>query len=205
MSRKTYHHGDLRDELLRTGLRLADEGGPSAVSVREAAREVGVSVAALYRHFSSAEQWRADVSRLARQRLAESMLQMMAETQGSRSPAVQARRRFRACGEGYVHFAVTSPGLFQTAFMPCDALPSQADEPSAWNVLCSALDDLVEAGLISRRMRPDAPLIAWTAIHGLSALVVQRAVDTEGTLAGRVDVVSKAVERALGISGTLPR
>jgi AcrR family transcriptional regulator len=202
MARNTYHHGDLRDELLRTGIRLATEGGPSAVSVREAAREVGVSVAALYRHFASAEQWRADVSRLARQRLAESMMRTMAATQGSRSPAVLARRRFRACGEGYVDFAVTSPGLFQTAFMPCGALPSQPDEPSAWSVLCSALDDLVEVGALDRRMRPEAPLIAWTAMHGLSALLVQRAVDPAGDLVARVEVVSRGVERALGISGT---
>lgn len=202
MARNTYHHGDLRNELLRTGLRLADEGGPSAVSVREAAREVGVSVAALYRHFTSADQWRADVSRLARQRLAESMTRMMAETQGSRSAAVRARRRFRACGQGYVSFAVTSPGLFQTAFMPCEALPSEPDEPSAWNVLCSALDDLVEAGVLSPRMRPEAPLIAWTAMHGLSALLVQRALDPESNVA--VHVVSQGVERALGLSGTLP-
>lgn len=204
MARNTYHHGDLRDELLRTGLRLAEEGGPSAVAVREAARDVGVSVAALYRHFASAEQWRADVSRLARQRLAESMMERMVAASGSRSPAVRARRRFRACGEGYVQFAVGSPGLFQTAFMPCDAQPSQGDDPSAWDVLSAALDDLVEAGVLQRRLRPQAPLIAWTAMHGLSALLVQRAVDPAGDLAGVVDVVSKGVERALGLASALP-
>ena len=50
---KPYHHGDLRRVLIDAALRLAEEGGPAAVSVREAARRAGVSPGAPFRHFPS--------------------------------------------------------------------------------------------------------------------------------------------------------
>src|SRR5688500_11737827 len=49
--REGYHHGDLRRALLDATLRLAAEKSPAGVSLRESAREAGVSPAAPYRHF----------------------------------------------------------------------------------------------------------------------------------------------------------
>ena len=50
---KPYHHGDLRRVLIDAALQLVGEGGPDAVSVREAARRAGVSPGAPFRHFPS--------------------------------------------------------------------------------------------------------------------------------------------------------
>src|SRR5215471_3616339 len=50
---KPYHHGDLRRVLIDAALKLVEEGGPEAVSVREAARRAGVSAGAPFRHFES--------------------------------------------------------------------------------------------------------------------------------------------------------
>jgi AcrR family transcriptional regulator len=52
-ARHRYHHGDLRDALVRAALELIAERGPAALSVAEAARRTGVSGGAPYRHFSS--------------------------------------------------------------------------------------------------------------------------------------------------------
>ena len=53
MRRSTYHHGDLANALAAAAAQLAREGGPDAVVLREAARRVGVSATAAYRHFAS--------------------------------------------------------------------------------------------------------------------------------------------------------
>src|SRR6202022_1928118 len=50
---KPYHHGDLRRVLIEAALQLVADGGPDAVSVREAARRAGVSPGAPFRHFPS--------------------------------------------------------------------------------------------------------------------------------------------------------
>lgn len=51
--RSRYHHGDLRNALIEAAVELATEGGPERVVLREAARSVGVSPTAAYRHFGA--------------------------------------------------------------------------------------------------------------------------------------------------------
>src|SRR4051794_30188014 len=51
-ARKPYHHGNLRAALLETAAQMVDERGVEALSLRELAREVGVSHAAPRRHFA---------------------------------------------------------------------------------------------------------------------------------------------------------
>src|SRR4029434_3221836 len=49
--RKPYHHGNLRQALLNGAIDLIAEGGPTAFTLREVARQAGVSHNAPYRHF----------------------------------------------------------------------------------------------------------------------------------------------------------
>src|SRR5512143_2610103 len=51
----TYHHGDLRDALIKAALREAERGGPEAISIKALAKELGVSQPAPYRHFADRE------------------------------------------------------------------------------------------------------------------------------------------------------
>jgi AcrR family transcriptional regulator len=48
----TYHHGDLRDALVKAALKEAEQGGPEAISIKALAKELGVSQPAPYRHFA---------------------------------------------------------------------------------------------------------------------------------------------------------
>ena len=50
LRRDRYHHGDLANALTLAATDLAREGGPEAVVLRQAARQVGVSATAAYRH-----------------------------------------------------------------------------------------------------------------------------------------------------------
>lgn len=199
MPTDTYHHGDLKQALLDAGVSLLESSGPAAVTAREATRDVGVSVTALYRHFEGVEQWRADVARVARESLARSMIAARDAVRPSRSASRSARRRFRATGRGYVQFAIECPTLFAGAFMPCATAPTAPDEPSAWDVLVGALDELVAAGAMDRRLVSDAPVIAWTSVHGLAGLIVQGALDVVDVGDPRVDAVLDGVARALGV------
>ena len=59
---KTYHHGNLREALLKSALRLISEVGPTAFTLREVARRAGVSHNAPYRHFRDRDELMAAVS-----------------------------------------------------------------------------------------------------------------------------------------------
>src|SRR5688572_32638192 len=108
---RTYHHGDLRRALVEAATALAEHGGSDGVVLREAARRIGVSPSAAYRHFPSREGLLAVVGSQARQRLAGQMLAAM-EAVRTRDPRNRAVDRFRSCGREYIRFALEEPGLF---------------------------------------------------------------------------------------------
>jgi AcrR family transcriptional regulator len=114
--RSTYHHGDLRNALIAAGARLAERGGPTAVGVRAAARVVGVTPTAAYRHFANAEELQGAVKERAFDVLAEGMRAELAILEPTGDAAEDARRRLYAIGRAYLRVALAEPGLFRTAF-----------------------------------------------------------------------------------------
>lgn len=179
-ARKTYRHGDLRRALLEAGIALARDGGPAAVTLREATRRAGVAPNAAYRHFASQQALLLGVRASALQAVAKAMEDELAAVPAGLSPADSARARVRAVGTGYLRFAKTETGLFRTAFSLSDKLIQATPEwPTAgpggrnpYELLCDALDQLVQAGAMPAAKRPGAEILAWSAVHGLAMLVV---------------------------------
>ena len=91
---KPYHHGDLRRVLIDAALKLAEEGGPEAVSVREAARRAGVSPGAPFRHFDSRAALMTAVAEEAQRRFRAEIEAALAAGAGARP----ARRAFAPSG-----------------------------------------------------------------------------------------------------------
>src|SRR5215468_7175665 len=114
--RGTYHHGDLANALTVAATQLAREGGPEAVVLREAARSVGVSATAAYRHFAGHGDLIHAVKERAQAALADRMRAELAAGEPLDDPGLDALRRLGAIGLGYLSFALTEPGLFRTAF-----------------------------------------------------------------------------------------
>jgi AcrR family transcriptional regulator len=185
-----YHHGDLRNALIGAATDLAREGGPESVVLRAAARRVGVSPTAAYRHFAGQAELLHAVKELGQERLARSM-----ETGGHARLAEagepeSAEARMRALGHGYLSFALAEPGLYRVAFCrdtlrlspldgafaPGKAVTGDGQEDGAdwefrsFEILVSALDDLVEQGRMPAGRRPGAELTAWATVHGLAML-----------------------------------
>jgi AcrR family transcriptional regulator len=197
MSDRPYHHGNLRAALIQAGVEQARSGGPAALSVRDLARVTHVSPSAAYRHFPDLDHLLAEVSRCARQELAAAMLQARTAVAGAGPEAELAR--FQAIGEAYIRFAVGHPHLFDTAFMSCLAKPLEVDEPSAWAVLESSLDALVQAGLLAPPRRLRAPLVAWSFVHGAASILVRQALPVEVDFATVLATMAESVMGALGI------
>jgi AcrR family transcriptional regulator len=169
--KKGYHHGALRSALVQASIGLAREGGPDRVILREAARVAGVSHSAAYRHFADREALLAEVSTFARNELAEEMRRRVSR---SKDP----RRRLRAVGTAYMHFALAQPGLFRTAFTSHPATVTQPENdpanagPEPFEVLGQVLDEAQAAGLLDSRRRPGAEIAVWSAVHGLASLLL---------------------------------
>jgi AcrR family transcriptional regulator len=162
-----YHHGDLANALVEAAFELARSGGPQAIVLREAARRVGVSVSAAYRHFTGHRSLVGATKSRAQEFLLKAMAAEPVEKQDN--PADQAMAQVLALGRGYVRFAQAEPGLFRTAFDE-NAPTEQTSESFA--LLSKALDRLVASGAMRAAARPGAETPVWSAVHGLAELML---------------------------------
>jgi AcrR family transcriptional regulator len=106
-SARGYHHGNLRQALLEAALELAQRHGPERVSVREAARQIGVSPAAPFRHFPNRRALMTALAEEAGERLRIEVHKAMGGRQGS------PLQRLRSLGRGYLQWAMRHPSHFK--------------------------------------------------------------------------------------------
>lgn len=188
---RPYHHGDLRNALVVAATELAARDGPEGVVLREAARRIGVSPSAAYRHFPSREGLLAVVGSRARMSLTERMLGAM-DVVHSRDLSKRAAERFRACGREYIRFALEEPGLFAVAFRPCPPELYVPEDPSPYHVLSGSLDQLDATGLLAVP-RAGAEEYAWIGVHGAAVLLGGGAIDPrerDRVIEGTLDMVA---------------
>jgi AcrR family transcriptional regulator len=184
-SRGAYHHGHLRDALVEAAAELVAVHGVEGFSLREAARAVGVSPAAAYRHFEDKSALLFAVAMDGMGRLAAMMDRAISRAPGPAGTAVHAAAAFAAVGEAYVEFAVRHPSHFNVMFGSwCDTPPSgeKLEEAASmvrhpYQILVDILDDLVTAGAVTAEARQGAEVPAWSAVHGLSSLLVNQALE----------------------------
>jgi AcrR family transcriptional regulator len=177
--RSSYRHGDLRRALIDAGVQLARIGGPDAVVLREATRQVGVVPNAAYRHFADRNDLLQAVCSAAQSELAIAMEAELAVCPRNKNAADTARAHLRAVGTGYLRFALAEPGLFRTAFSVHEnlekaAIPDMAGKSglTPFQLLGAALDEMLTAGLLPPERRPFAEVLAWSAVHGLALLLI---------------------------------
>src|SRR5262245_29834814 len=101
--RRGYHHGNLRDELIRAALDLIAQKGPTGFTIAEAARSAGVSPAAPYRHFRDRDALMTDIAQRGFEVFAESLEK--AWNDGRPDPITA----FEAVGKAYLAFARNEP------------------------------------------------------------------------------------------------
>ena len=200
-TRSTFRHGDLRRALLDAGVALARQGGPGAIVLREATRRAGVVPNAAYRHFESRQALLEAVRAAALAALARAIEAEIDAAQQLPEPRRRARAAFRGVGLGYLRFARQEPGLFRTAFAarPFDVHERAAQDDAArgasgmdpFELLCHALDGLVQAGVLPAARRQGAEFMAWSAVHGMAMLQL------DGPLRGLGEAPSQALAERL--------
>jgi len=164
-----YHHGNLKEALVRAALELIAEKGPAGFTFADAARWAGVSPAAPYRHYRDRDALLADVAR----RGFELFAGALAKAWGDGGPDVLAG--FDRLGKAYLHFAEREPAYYSAMFeagVPLDADPllREAGE-RAFAVLRAAAEKLV--ALMPTQGRPPALMVAlhiWSLTHGIASL-----------------------------------
>jgi AcrR family transcriptional regulator len=167
-TRASYHHGALREALLKASLQLIEAEGIGAVSLRRVAREAGVSPGAPYHHFPDRASLLAALSAQGQQLLAR-------ELEAARDAASTPVRALTALIAAYVRFAQHHPGYFRLMFRPELSDPqkhpeAKLAEDAAGRCLEETVAECVRAGVIPPRRADALAVTAWSLGHGLASL-----------------------------------
>jgi len=164
-----YHHGNLKEALIRAALQLIAEKGPAGFTFAEAARFAGVSPAAPYRHYRDRDDLLADVARRGFEQFADVL--NAAWDEGRPAPMTA----FERMGKAYLSFAQAEPAyysaMFEAGIPPSTSAELAAAGDRAFAVIRSAAERII-ARLPAGR-RPPALMVAlhvWSLSHGIAAL-----------------------------------
>jgi len=178
MSKATYHHGDLESALLSGAVEQVRRVGAEKVSLRAIAGDLGVSPSAAYHHFPDKDALLTAAGFAAIDKLADQ--QEVALSLITATGADGALARFRTLGRSYVDFALNEPHLFRLAFGGHCVIPNEIqvdnqgeEQPRAWVILNTALDGLVDAGLLKPEFRQKSEILVWSAVHGVATLILE--------------------------------
>lgn len=180
MNKESYHHGDLRNDLIKVGLKLLNEEGYDKLSLRKVAKLCNVSHTAPYRHFKNKD---------------ELVTAITVETIKKFNVALQQaliiypddyKKQLMEMGFLYIKFFVENPDYLQLLFLSditqCVNSPAaavaQADSPFATFFSC------VKNLVAQKRGNPvelhSIALANWSLVHGLAIIITKKQYPYEG-------------------------
>ncbi len=169
MIKKTYHHGNLKQALIKAAIKLIEQKGPAGFTMSEAAKQAGVSTAAPYRHFTGRDALISEVAKQGFAMFGDLLEHAYAKGQGSPVAALEAT------GRAYLAFARKHSGYYIAMFesgVSINADPDLANAANrAMNVLNLAVDKLLSN--LPRKNRPPATMVSqhiWAMSHGIVEL-----------------------------------
>lgn len=177
MNARPYHHGNLRHALLEAAERTVRDRGADDLSLRELAREVGVSHGAPRRHFADRQALLDALAETGFGRLGDE-LRAAAEAAG---PGFVDR--LRATAAAYVRFATRDAALLELMFAGkhregTAPLQEAAERPSA--VLLDVIAQGQAEGLLPAADPERVGLVLFATVQGIAALVTGGIVGPEG-------------------------
>lgn len=169
MPKRGYHHGNLAQALVDAALELIRDKGPTGFTLSEAAKEAGVTPAAVYRHFQGRDDLIAECARQGFELFHEALSGAYGE--GRAGPLAA----FEATGQAYLDFARRHPGHY-IAMFESGVNPEHTPALSQANQRARAVLERAAAGLTAHMpaaTRPPAQMVAahiWALAHGVVEL-----------------------------------
>lgn len=181
---RAYHHGALREALLEGAERILRRDGLRSLTLRQMAREVGVSHTAPVHHFGDTAGVLSELAARGHLRLAAGMFEC------ARGIEREEERR-RAIARAYIGFAVEQPDLFR--LMSRFELLDQSNETlndarrKSIRALAGVFEDRSAAQRPPGRIEPEHMMwmvAAWSYVHGLASLLIDGRLDSLPALSG---------------------
>jgi AcrR family transcriptional regulator len=192
--RARYHHGDLHEAALVAAAEEIDAHGHVAFTMERVAKRLGVTPAALYRHYKNRDALLREVSWRIFQRYVEAVdSAALAAEQGRREAddGIDGIDPLEAIGRAYVRFAMANPGWFRLQFSVAGSALSDrqsAAQTKYAEVMQRSLAALFpgDEALVMRWF-----MSLWAAVHGAACMAGERVIPPLESDAARIAVADE--------------
>ena len=168
----TYHHGDLKNALIQTGIEILADEGLKGLSLRRVAKRAGVSHTAPYAHFADKQALVAAISTEGYIKLYKQLMHVSEKFNGD------LLKKLVEVAWSYVQFAVNDPDHFKITFS--GAIEKEKDYPAfveiskqSFSFITNLVDDCQAAGILRAGSIDLIAVHLWGAIHGLTTLLIE--------------------------------
>ena len=179
MKQSSYHHGNLKKELIEAGIRIVNEVGLENLSLRKAAAMCGVSHAAPKSHFEDKEKFVESIKQYVTE---EFTIAMQLVVEENKVPG----KMIEEFGIAYIQYFVNHPENFMFItnqkdidilvsdhyIRDCAYMPFQIFQLNASKVL--------EEKKMPKEAIPKQIIKLWAMVYGLSAISVMKGFHYEG-------------------------
>jgi AcrR family transcriptional regulator len=177
MATDNYHHGNLKNALIKAGVEILARDGVGSLSLRKVAKQAGVSHTAPYSHFKDKQALIAAIS-----------------TEGFKELYIQIERVLEAfkydpnsllieTAWAYLQFAINEPDRFKLMFS--SVLDKEKDYPDFVNISQENFSQLVEIVEVCQQAdilksgEPDVVAVSvWSTVHGFTSLLLEGQIST---------------------------
>ena len=190
-----YHHGNLRAVLIEEGVKLVEEKGINALTLREIGERAGVSRTAPYRHFGE----KADLLEAIREAGFSAFADSLEAARDAAGTDFTAR--FEAAGVAYLRFSEEHRAYFEVMFGRGCARKEAADDPAGRRAF-EVLEGLIREGQAAGEFRAgDSHTMArvvWAMSHGIAVLRFETDYSAEGAGARFLRAAARILREGLG-------
>jgi AcrR family transcriptional regulator len=197
MKAKTYHHGDLKNALIKAGVEILANEGIEKLSLRKVALKAGVSHTAPYSHFSDKQALIAAISTEGFQRLSKALDSTI------KSHPNSPKKQLFESAQVYTKFALKNKDIFKIMFS--SVLEKEKEYPAFVEISQKTFAQVVDivrkcqdAGIIKSGEADVQAVIIWSQVYGILALAI------EGQISHTVlekkplqKIVKQAIERVI--------
>ncbi|BEU25697.1 TetR/AcrR family transcriptional regulator [Paraburkholderia caribensis] len=193
--KSSWHHGNLREEMVRRGLELLELRGAADLSLREVARLAGVSQTAPMHHFGDKEGMLAAIA-------SEGFRQLMAERLAALKDRMTKEERLRVVMRAYIAFALRRPELFHLMFGTRIADKTRHPElmdasGASFQFLGNSIAEFMADQSDADRPPRFSAIAVWSGMHGLATLLSDRKSGLCQVPDEKIDEVSRSVSDVL--------
>lgn len=179
MEKSTYHHGNLRNELIEKAIAVVNAEGEQGLSIRKVAGACGVSYAAPYAHFESKEQLLAACREHVSNRFADYLSNSIVDKDRTNPETLNV------LGNAYIEFFKQHPVYYSFIFNNKDTckmiltLDEVKDNYPPFEVFRKVCFALTESHGLTKRQGLARLIKCWSVVHGATALIISPNVELD--------------------------